>query len=123
MPTRFDLLKESGCIATMLATNRYSQPADIHHLTSGGRRRGDDHTISLSPWHHRGLLPSNMTKQHAMGIYGPSFAHGRREFAATFGGDNYLLRVQNLVLAMFEELPWYNYTPHREVFIAIRELG
>ena len=106
----------------MLATNRYSQPADIHHLTSGGRRRGDDHTISLSPYHHRGLLPANMRRQRAMGIYGPSFAHGRREFAAFFGDDDRLLAIQNLVLELYEEMPWHDYKPHRIVFQAIRDL-
>ena len=121
MPTRFDLLKESGCIATMLATGRYSQPGDIHHLTSGGRRRGDEYTICLSPWSHRGLT-ENGSKQHYMGLYGPSFAHGRRGFAEFFGSDDYLLAVQNRVLEMYQQTPWFNYVPHREVFLAIRAI-
>ncbi len=122
MPTRFDMMKESGCIATMIATNRYSQPPDIHHLTAAGRRRGDDYTIALSPWHHRGVKPAHLTTQRCSGLYGPSFAHGRKEFARFFGSDDYLLKVQNLILEMYEQTPWFNYTPHREVFQAIRDL-
>jgi len=105
----------------MLATGRYSQPADIHHLTSGGRRRGDEATISLSPWHHRGLT-ENGSKQHYSGLYGPSFAHGRRGFQEFFGSDDYLLEVQNVVLAHYQQTPWFNYVPHREVFLAIRAI-
>ena len=118
---RFDAMKESGCIATMIATNRYSQPPDIHHLTSGGRRRGDEYTIALSPWNHRGLT-NGMTKQRCTGLYGPSFAHGRREFAAFFGDDDRLLAIQNEVLRIYQEMPWFDYRPHRIVFQAIREL-
>ena len=119
---RYTAIKESGCIATMIATGRYSQPPDVHHLTDGGRRRGWEYSIGLSPYHHRGLLPANMRRQRAMGIYGPSFAHGRREFEAFFGGDDYLLRVQNEVLRIYQEMPWFDYKPHRIVFQAIREL-
>lgn len=120
--TRFELLKESGCIATLLATRRYSQPADIHHLTSGGRRRGDDFTISLSPWHHRGLKPAGVSTQAMIGKFGPSFAHGRREFASFFGSDDRLLKIQNVVLQMYEKSPWFDYCPPYEVYRAIREI-
>ena len=126
MPTkaekaRYSAIKESGCIATMIATGRYSQPPDVHHLTSGGRRRGWECSVGLSPWHHRGLT-NGQTKQRLSGIYGPSFAHGRREFAAFFGDDDRLLAIQNKVLEIYKEMPWFDYKPHRIVFQAIREL-
>lgn len=115
-------IKESGCIATMIATRRYSQPPDIHHLTSGGRRRGHMATVGLSPWHHRGLKTANLTKQQMYGVYGPSYADGRREFTGFFGNDDHLLAVQDLVLHHFALNPWYNYEVHREVIVAVREL-
>lgn len=108
-------IKESGCIATMLATGRYSQPPDIHHLTSGGRRQGHMSTIGLSPWHHRGLKTNGLSNQQMSGIYGPSFVHGRRGFEEFFGTDWGLLQIQNLVLKHWVRNPWHNYVPHRDV--------
>ena len=119
---RYQAIKESGCICTFLATRRYSQPPDVHHLTSGGRRRGWQYSIGLSPWHHRGLTQAGVSAQTMIGKLGPSFAHGRRAFAAHFGSDDRLLKIQNIMLEMYLENPWYNYEPPYEVYRAIRDI-
>jgi hypothetical protein len=105
---RMQAIKDSGCIATLLATGQ-SQPPDVHHLTAGSRRRGHQATIGLSPYHHRGLIPEGHTKQSISGIMGPSYAWGRRGFQAFFGSDELLLKIQNKILEHFNESPWSDY--------------
>jgi len=105
---RLQAIKDSGCIATLLATGQ-SQAPDVHHLTSGGRRNGHQHTIGLSPYHHRGLIPDGHTKQSMSGLMGPSYAWGRKGFAEFFGSDELLLQIQNRILHRFNENPWFDY--------------
>ena len=101
-------IKDSGCILCLLAHGKTQAP-DVHHLTSGSRRRGHQATIGACPYHHRGLVPENHTKQSISGMLGPSYAWGRRGFAAFFGSDDLLLRIQDLILAHWLEKPWYSY--------------
>ncbi len=71
---------------------------EVHHLTECGRRLGHDFTIALCQWHHRGDPPVGMSKTEATGLYGPSYADGRRPFAEVFGSDDELLAIQNQLL-------------------------
>ena len=117
MPTkseseRMQAIKDSGCIACMLAT-RGTQAPDIHHITSGGRRQGDEYTIGLCPWHHRGLVMEGQTKQSMSGVFGPSLAFGKKTFNEFFGSEQILWEVQNYVLREFQRTSWYAYAvPH-----------
>jgi hypothetical protein len=106
--SRMQLIKESGCIATLLAAGK-SQAPDVHHLLSCGRRKGHQFTIGLSPWHHRGVQLDGFSRQEMMGIYGPSYAHSRRGFQAFFGRDDLLLKIQNVILQHYDESPWHDY--------------
>ena len=108
------LIKESGCVACMLAT-RGTQAPDVHHITSGGRRKGDDYTIGLCPYHHRGYIMEGQSKQSMMGVFGPSLAFGKRTFNEFFGSEQILWLVQNAVLAQFQKSPWYDYAVPYEV--------
>lgn len=76
---------------------------------------GDEYTVALCPYHHRGLLPEGFDAQKMSGLLGPSFAWGRKTFKAFFCGDKLLLDIQNLVLDEFAESPWFNYNPPYEV--------
>ena len=64
-----------GCI--ICRRNGYDTPAEVHHLTAGGRRLGHDHTIPLCPEHHRGK-----TGRHGM---------GRKAFEAAYGPESVML--------------------------------
>ena len=100
--TRFDRLKHDvGCIVMRLYFGVYEAP-DIHHLTSGGRRMGDDCTIPLSPWFHRGVGPNGMSQSEATRVFGPSLAKSRRDFENRFGSQASLLRATNEILAKLE---------------------
>lgn len=89
-PKRVRLLVDLGCIVTRLYFDSYAAP-DIHHLTSGGRRIGDEHTIPLSPWYHRGVPIDGMSQAETERIYGPSLAKNRKAFEARFGTQEWLL--------------------------------
>lgn len=105
---RMAQIKESGCICTVLL-HRKSVPPDVHHLTAGGRRLGHQATIGLSPWLHRGIQSGGMSTQEMMGMFGPSLAHGKREFERFWGSEAGLLDIQNVILGHFEKSPWIDY--------------
>jgi hypothetical protein len=93
---RFREFQRIGCIACR--ERGVLSQADVHHLLSGGKRRGDDHTIPLCPWHHRGMPPAEVTEKEATRYYGPSMAKQPKLFRAIFGGDEELLaKVEALI--------------------------
>lgn len=96
---RFDRLQRMGCVAC-LSENIHSQP-DIHHIVSNGYRRlsgGDESTIPLCPWHHRGVPPDDMTLADAESHYGPSLALSKRDFVSRYGRENDLLLLVNYLI-------------------------
>jgi hypothetical protein len=93
---RFRAFQQIGCIACR-QRGVFSQ-ADVHHLLSGGRRRGHQFTIPLSAWHHRGVPPDGMSRKEAERYLGPSLAHSPRAFRAEFGDDETLLATVNKLL-------------------------
>lgn len=79
------------------------QHVELHHLNGGGhhgqKRRGDDFTIPLCVWHHRGLgIAKLMTAVH-----GPSWAKGSKPFRAVYGTDDELLALVN---SLIEPIPY-----------------
>jgi hypothetical protein len=70
--------------------------------------------VGLCPWHHRGHT-QDQTKQYLSGLVGPSYAHGRRGFQAFFGTDDLLLKIQNVILQHYDESPWFDYQPDRNI--------
>ena len=89
---RFQRFQDIGCIACR-QHGEYRQ-ADVHHLLSGGRRRGHEFTIPLCPYHHRNV---------GVGI-GPSLACGSKPFHEAFGSDEELLARTNRLLAAADRL-------------------
>lgn len=98
---RFQLMQHFGCVACYLE-GRPGNPADVHHLLSGGRRIGHDASIALCCWHHRGVH-SMLSDRHAADIMGPSLAKEPRKFQHRYGHDAVLLKLQNELLAEAEK--------------------
>jgi hypothetical protein len=95
---RYAKLKELGCIVTRLNFAQY-EPAEIHHLTSGGRRIGNMETIPLSSWYHRAILPPDCkTTTEAVLMYGPSLETSKRKFESQFGSEEFLLAETNKLI-------------------------
>lgn len=94
---RFEALREQGCICCRLndalGLDLPGNVLEVHHLLSGGRRRGHRYTIVCCRWHHRGLCIYGRAwgNQHL----GPSLAYGSKPFHAHFGDDDHLLRLSD----------------------------
>ena len=95
---RFDKMKEIGlCVACYQRRITGRQHIEIHHLLSGNKRIGHMATVSLCPWHHRGIADCGTAFMTKCAI-GPSLAHGSKPFRAEFGTDKDLLVIQNLLI-------------------------
>jgi hypothetical protein len=97
---RFLRIQEQGCLCCR-RFGVWSVP-EIHHLNEGGhagqKRRGDEFTIGLCSWHHRGI------RSFLSGTLGPSLALNSREFRERFGSDDELLAAQNELIQV-ERVP------------------
>lgn len=96
---RYDSLKELPCIAChILGAEVMCGKHEIQHLTSGGRRIGNDKTIPLGAYHHRGIILNEWTGKEMLDYFGPSFGKSRKAFEAKFGSEEYLLELTNEML-------------------------
>jgi hypothetical protein len=69
---------------------------EIHHLVEANRRLGDDYTIPLCQYHHRGVAPDIDNPER---IYRKSrHYHGRRAFEACWGSEHDLLTHTNEIM-------------------------
>lgn len=94
---RYEALRELGCIACQIMGYSW-EPADIHHLVDNGYRKhsgGNQATIPLCPWHHRGQPFHGRTMTFTRNSRGPSMAHESKEFARVYGSQRELLAKVN----------------------------
>lgn len=100
---RFHHIRAIGCIASLLDARGGVMP-EVHHLNQGGyhggKRRGHDFTIGLSPWHHRGIPPEGMNERQAREWLGPSYKLHKMAFRARYGTDDQLLETTNKLIAL-----------------------
>ena len=104
---RFDALRAIGCVCCdMNGTHPQFMrcliaPVEIHHLNGGGhhgqKRRGDEFTVPLCGWHHRGV--GGPARNMAL-MYGPSWAKGSKPFRAVYGTDDELLALANRLIGV-----------------------
>lgn len=100
---RFTALRDMGCLIAHIRGIGYV-PCEIHHLlTTGlhgnGKRRGDEATIALNPYSHRGIRFDGWTLAECRRMFGPSYALEPVAFRATFGTDDDLLALENARIA------------------------
>ena len=86
---RMRLIKEIGCVVCG------SSPCEVHHLLSGGVRRGHMFTIGLCTDHHTG----------SGDMYAPSYHGSKKQFQAICGYDAELLARQDDLIKEHSE--WY----------------
>lgn len=98
---RFGRIREIGCLCCR-RRGWFSLP-DVHHQNlgehAGQLRLGDDHTIGICPWHHRGMPLAPFNEAQCRRILGPSLQAEPVEFREVFGSDEYLLTWQNELIA------------------------
>lgn len=95
---RFVLMKEIGCVCCWMRGFQNVEP-EIHHLLSGGIRRGHDETVALCQWHHKAWPIANRSHAWCRNNLGPSLLESPEQFHFEFGNDDTLLQIQNTFLA------------------------
>ena len=80
-----DAQRADGCAACHLRRNKFQAGVtEIHHRTTGDMHRqkqlGQDCTVALCSWHHRGVTFPGVTIMAMRDRYGPSLAHHKRDF-------------------------------------------
>jgi hypothetical protein len=99
---RFDALRTMGCVACSLYGRRVQAAVEVHHLNGGGhagqKRRGDEYTVALCSYHHRGEPPAEFSASMAEEYFGPSLARSSKRFRLIFGKDDELLAYTNRIL-------------------------
>jgi hypothetical protein len=102
---RCQRIAEIGCLACRKA-GWFSAP-DVHHLNldqhAGQQRLGDEATIGLCVWHHRGQAWDGWTQERMAQFAGPSLKHQPNKFRERFGSDLQLLAWQNELIADCEK--------------------
>lgn len=100
---RQDVIRNLGCIAGRMNWDKrdFSLSCwgmEIHHLTKTGRQIGQDATVCLCQWHHRGICHEGFDTTTMTLTYGPSLAKGSKLFHAQYGDNATLLEYQNNLL-------------------------
>lgn len=99
---RYERLLAIGCIACLLGGHLACGKVDVHHLVDKGYRKhsgGNQATIPLGAWHHRGepLIDTTCTQMRLK--FGPSMFHESKEFARIYGSQRELLAKINEILS------------------------
>ena len=92
---RIARLQDIGCLAC-LQDGRVGVPSDMHHPLKG-YRMGEDITVPLCAWHHRGVMPGN--PDEVAKYWGPSLQLHRRAFRQCYGTDEQLLDFAESLLS------------------------
>ena len=100
---RYEALRELGCIACHIGNcDENGGKVEVHHLVDRGYRKhsgGNQATIPLCAWHHRGEPRVKLGARHMREIYGPSMFLESKEFAKRYGSQRDLLaRVNEIIL-------------------------
>lgn len=106
MSARSEFIKALPC----LACKKEKFPGGLqcgkteeHHLNLGHHagqvRLGDDYSVPLGVWHHRGDPPHGMTASEATFVFGPSLARSPNRFREAYGSDEDMLESTNDELA------------------------
>ena len=101
---RYDQLQKLGCVACLISSGGW-EAADVHHIVDKGYRKhsgGNQATIPLCPWHHRGVPTEGRSMTWMRNWRGPSLALESKAFAETYGTQRDLLAKVNNMLTYRE---------------------
>lgn len=117
MRRRTQFIKDAGCIVAHKRGLPWT-PCEEHHLLldgkHGSKRRGDDFTVGLNPWSHRGQPFNGMSVLTCEALFGPSLAVEPVAFRAMWSdilsqADEAMLAFQNQILLDYHRrhcMPW-----------------
>lgn len=93
---RFSRFAEIGCVCCRRLGHKNGE-VEVHHLVEGRKRLGDNDTIPLCAYHHRGV--TDYKKSIAERVMKASrHLHGRRLFEQQWGSEKDLLAFTNELL-------------------------
>jgi hypothetical protein len=102
---RQDRARELGCVACLqlrLPLEWHCGRIEIHHQNQDGKagqkQLGQDFTVALGAWHHRGTPLPGWTARQMLWKYDHSLARASVQFRETFGTDAQQLDYQNELL-------------------------
>lgn len=98
---RIAKFRHIGCIVSRIYFGEY-EDYDVHHITSGGRRMGNQFTIPLSPWLHRGVVKTGLTEDECEAYFGPSLAKSKSAFTERFCSELELLKKCNELIGQYK---------------------
>ncbi len=87
---RMDRISRLRCVACW-ATGLCCGKTEVHHLLSGGKRRGHAFTIPLGLYHHQGIPLAGSTTEQMRLLFGPSLRLESKAFHKRYGSDDELL--------------------------------
>jgi hypothetical protein len=94
---RMDKLSRIRCVACW-DTGLCCGPTELHHLLSGGRRRGHAYTVPLGRYHHQGIPLPGWSLKYMRWHFGPSLRLESKAFREAYGDDDSLLAKVNAQL-------------------------
>ena len=98
---RYEALRTLGCIACLIGGTPSCAKVEIHHLVDKGYRKhsgGNQATIPLCEWHHRGQPDITVGARWMRERCGPSMYLESKEFARVYGTQRELLAKVNEML-------------------------
>ena len=93
---RFKRFRDIGCICCRRLGHKNGQ-VEVHHLVEGRKRLGDDETIPLCAYHHRGVTEYKKSIAERV-LKASRHLHGRRAFEQEWGSEKDLLTYTNELL-------------------------
>lgn len=99
---RYERLRSLGCIACRIDGGAGCGPVEIHHLVDKGYKKhsgGNQATIPLGSWHHRGQPYIDTSTGYMRALHGPSMFFEAKAFAEKYGSQRTLLaKVNELIV-------------------------
>lgn len=92
---RIAKFRHIGCIISG------SPEYDVHHIVDGVRL-GNQYTIPLHPWYHRGVPFNGYSQAKMEKEFGPSLAKSKEQFIDKFGSEMELLKRVNGMLEQYK---------------------
>lgn len=101
---RMSLIKrEAWCIPCILNRTPNRNSTTIQHVVEG-YRLGHEHSYGSCAWHHLGITDiPGWDRQDHLKYFGPSLAHGSREFKTVWAPERDLVKLQDYLIDLYLE--------------------
>lgn len=94
-----------GCLPCLLE-NRIDIHATIQHVTECRKRVGQWAVYGSCQWHHLGIEWPDRDFGWMLFRHGPSLAHNKKLFEATYGRERLLVELQAYMVGLYDLEPW-----------------